>query len=71
MFSRRKLAQSRGPQLAEVVLVAADSFEAMLSAYQRGIEPPATEPLHALIRALLQSSAPASRTTSAPQEVPR
>ena len=64
------VAQSRGPQLAEVVLAAADSFEAMLAAYQRRIEPPAMEPLHAMIRALLQSSAPASQTAVVPLEVP-
>ena len=65
-----QVAQSRGPQLAEVVLAAADSFEAMLAAYQRRIEPPAMEPLHAMIRGLLQASAPASQTQLAPQEVP-
>ena len=64
------VAQSRGPQLAEVVLVAADSFEAMLAAYQRRIDPPAMEPLHAMIRGLLQSAAQASPAQPAPQEVP-
>ena len=65
-----QVAQSRGAQLAEIVLAAADSFEAMLAAYQRRIEPPAMEPLHSMIRVLLQSSAPASQTTVVPQEVP-
>lgn len=35
-----QIGQDRGNKLAEVVLEAADSFSAMLAAYQRNIEPP-------------------------------
>jgi len=41
-----QLAQNGGPKLAEVVLEAADTFEAMLAAYQRGAEPPSPDPQH-------------------------
>jgi len=54
-----QVAQGRGPKLAEVVLEAADTFEAMLAAYQRGIEPPSADPLRTVIRALL--SAPVAK----------
>jgi len=40
-----QVAQSRGPKLAEVVLSAVDTFESMLSAYQKQVEPPAPAPL--------------------------
>ena len=48
-----QLAQNRGPKLAEVVLEAADTFEAMLAAYQRGAEPPSSDPLRGVIKSLL------------------
>jgi two-component system, chemotaxis family, sensor kinase CheA len=48
-----QLAQNGGPKLAEVVLEAADTFEAMLAAYQRGAEPPSPDPLRGVIKALL------------------
>jgi len=48
-----QLALSRGPKLAEVVLEAADTFEAMLAAYQRNAEPPSVDPLRGVIKALL------------------
>jgi len=44
--------QSQGAKFAEVVLAAADSFEAMLSAYQRDAEPPNVEVLRAMIHQL-------------------
>jgi two-component system chemotaxis sensor kinase CheA len=53
-----QIAQTRGAELAEVVLVAADSFGAMLAAYQRRVDPPAVDALHAMIQRLL--AAPAS-----------
>src|ERR1700746_317369 len=46
--------QSAGSRLADVVLVAADNFGAILSAYQRNVEPPSTDSLRAMIRALIQ-----------------
>jgi two-component system, chemotaxis family, sensor kinase CheA len=57
-----QVADARGGELAELVLAAADSFGAMLAAYQRNVEPPAVEALHALIRRLLE--VPASRENS-------
>jgi two-component system chemotaxis sensor kinase CheA len=48
-----QVGQTRGPRLAEVVLEAADSFSAMLVAYQRNIDPPPADALRILIRTLL------------------
>jgi two-component system chemotaxis sensor kinase CheA len=48
-----QLGQTGGTKLAEVVLEAADTFEAMLAAYQRGVEPPSVDPLRGVIRSLL------------------
>src|SRR5258707_12027981 len=56
-----QIGQARGSRLAEVVLVAADSFGALLAAYQRNIEPPPSESLRTMIRSLLQ-------TTAAPEQ---
>jgi two-component system, chemotaxis family, sensor kinase CheA len=53
VLSPQLLAQGRGPTLAEVVLEAADTFESMLAAYQRGAEPPSADPLRGVIKALL------------------
>ena len=52
-----EIARTRGARMAEVVLVAADTFGSMLSAYQRNLEPGATEPLNAMIRELLAEPA--------------
>src|SRR5256714_7073236 len=54
-----QVGQSRGTRLAEVVLFAADSFAAMLAAYQRNVEPPATDALKGMIRSLLEGSSSA------------
>jgi two-component system chemotaxis sensor kinase CheA len=63
-----QVAQARGADLAELVLTAADSFGAMLTAYQRRAEPPAVEALHAMIRKLLEEPAsPDSGASAAPQ----
>jgi two-component system chemotaxis sensor kinase CheA len=63
-----KIALARGADLAEVVLAAADSFGAMLTAYQRKAAVPEVEPLHAMIRRLLnEPGAPADATTAAPK----
>jgi len=59
-----QVALAHGPDLAELVLAAADSFGAILAAYQRKAEPPAVEPLHAMIRNLLQEPASASPANS-------
>ncbi len=52
-----QISQTQGAQLAEVVLSAVDTFENMLGAYQRQIEPPAPTSLRALIQSLLESPA--------------
>ena len=63
-----QIAQARAADLAELVLTAADSFGAMLTAYQRRAEPPPAEALHAMIRKLLQEPAsPKSPGSAAPQ----
>jgi len=47
---------SQGRQLAEVVLSAVDTFESMLAAYHKQLEPPAPAPLRSLIQDLLHAS---------------
>jgi len=59
-----QIAYARSADFAELVLTAADSFGAMLTAYQRKAEPPAVEALHAMIRKLLDE--PASAKTAGP-----
>jgi two-component system chemotaxis sensor kinase CheA len=65
-----QVAQKHGARFAEVVLAAADSFEAMLSSYQRGKKLPSLETLHGLIRGLLVESAPAAETPELSGGVP-
>ena len=66
-----QIGQTHGNELAEVVLSAVDTFESMLSAYQKQLEPPPATPLRALIQGLLQSpSSPQSSRESAQAEVP-
>ena len=50
-----KMGEAHGSRLADLVLLAADSFSAMLAAYQRNINPPSTDSLRGLIRSLLQA----------------
>ncbi len=50
-----QIGQAHGNALAEVVLSAVDTFESMLRAYQKQLEPPPATPLRALIQGLLQS----------------
>ncbi len=63
-----QVGQARGTKLAEVVLEAADSFSAMLAAYQRNIEPPPADALRLLIRTLLAAPV-AVRDTTVPKKV--
>jgi len=65
-----QVARVRGPQLAEVVLAAADSFEAMLAAYRRRVDPPSMDALHSMIGALVKSEPAASREQPQTKEVP-
>ncbi|MBS1842671.1 MAG: chemotaxis protein CheA [Acidobacteria bacterium] len=51
-----QVGKAKGAGLAEIVLAAADTFEAMLSSYQREVEPPPVEGLRAMIRGLLAPS---------------
>ena len=48
----QEMAKTHGARFAELVLVAADTFEAVLSAYQRNAEPPSGDHLRGLIRQL-------------------
>ena len=61
-----EIVQKQGPRIAEAVLLAADTFAAILSAYQRDVEPAEETRLQALINALL--AAPA---TAAPAGTPQ
>jgi two-component system chemotaxis sensor kinase CheA len=54
-----------GSRLADVVLVAADNFGAMLSAYQRNVEPPSADSLRAMMRTLVHGPAAPVPTTPA------
>src|SRR5262249_34030695 len=51
-----QVGKAKGAGLAEIVLAAADTFEAMLGAYQRQVEPPRVDGLRAMIRNLLVAS---------------
>jgi two-component system chemotaxis sensor kinase CheA len=62
-----EIGHSAGSRLADVVLVAADNFGAMLSAYQRNAEPPSADSLRAMMRTLIHApvvSAPAAHAGS-------
>jgi two-component system chemotaxis sensor kinase CheA len=60
-----QMGQSAGSHLADLVLVAADNFGAMLSAYQRHVEPPAADSLRAMIRGLIDAPGPSPATAPA------
>ena len=61
---------AHGAKFAEIVLVAADSFEAMLSAYQRDVEPPNVDALHVMIRQLLEAPATTANVTGSATALP-
>jgi two-component system chemotaxis sensor kinase CheA len=65
-----QVARARGADLAEVVLAAADSFGAMLTAYQRGKEPPALDALHSMIRRLLEDPSASGDSESEAAHLP-
>jgi len=65
-----QVAEARGGELAELVLAAADSFGAMLAAYQRNVDPPAVEALHALIKRLLEVPASGENSPLAVVQLP-
>jgi len=62
--------QSQGAKFAEVVLAAADSFEAMLSAYQRDAEPPNVEVLRAMIHQLRDAPVSSAAVTGSVTVLP-
>jgi two-component system chemotaxis sensor kinase CheA len=65
-----QVALARGAELAEVVLAAADSFGAMLTSYQRKVEPPSLDALHKMIRRLLEAAASPEDSPSAAPHLP-
>ncbi|HTQ61641.1 MAG TPA: chemotaxis protein CheA [Candidatus Solibacter sp.] len=65
-----QVAQKHGSRFAEVVLAAADSFEAMLAAYQRSKKLPSLETLRGLIRGLLADGARVAETPKPVECVP-
>ena len=65
-----QMGQAHGAKFAEIVLVAADSFEAMLSAYQRDAEPPNVDALHLMIRQLLDAPASSANVTGSITALP-
>jgi len=65
-----QIALARGADLAELVLTAADSFGAMLAAYQRKAEPPPVEALHVMIRKLLEAPPAENQAVPAPPQLP-
>jgi len=65
-----QMGKSHGPKFAEVVLIAADSFEAMLSAYQRNTEPPNVDALRATIRQLRDAPVSSAAVTGSVTVVP-
>ena len=64
-----QIGQRAGSRLADVVLVAADNFGALLSAYQRNAEPPRTDSVRTMIRGLLDAPAPSTSTPPAADAV--
>jgi two-component system chemotaxis sensor kinase CheA len=58
-----QIGKTKGASLPEIVLAAADTFGAMLAAYQRQVEPPPVDGLRAMIRALLAGQADKSAAT--------
>jgi two-component system, chemotaxis family, sensor kinase CheA len=66
-----EVSQVQGVELAEVILSAVDTFENMLSAYQRQSEPPSPAALRLLIRGLLElPEAKEAQSNSQPVTVP-
>jgi two-component system, chemotaxis family, sensor kinase CheA len=64
-----QMGKSHGAKFAELVLVAADTFESMLSSYQRNAEPPDVDTLRIMVRQLLHaptSSASVTGSVTAP-----
>ncbi|PWT87180.1 MAG: hypothetical protein C5B56_11085 [Proteobacteria bacterium] len=65
-----QIARTRGAALAEMVLAAADTFEAMLGAYQRRIDPPPVDGLLRMIEGLLEAPPAPENARPEPRTVP-
>jgi two-component system, chemotaxis family, sensor kinase CheA len=65
-----QVAGLHGADLPEVVLAAADSFGAMLAAYQRNAKLPAPDTLHEMIRRLLEAPETGARVAPDLSEAP-
>ena len=65
-----QMGKAHGPKFAEVVLIAADSFEAMLSAHQRNAEPPNVDVLRAMIRQLRDAPVSSAAITGSVTALP-
>ncbi len=65
-----QVAGLHGADLAEVVLTAADSFGAMLAAYQKNAKLPDLDTLHKMIRHLLEAPETAARVAPDVSEAP-
>jgi len=62
-----EMAASKGGSLAEIVLSAADMFDAMLAAYRGNLQPPDGDPLRKMVTQLLASPAKADDSVFAPK----
>jgi two-component system, chemotaxis family, sensor kinase CheA len=62
-------AQSAGTSLVEVIFTAADSFQAMLTAYRKGVAPPAGDALRKQIRRMVQKPETQSPVVAPEQEL--
>ncbi len=65
-----QIARTRGAVFAEVVLAAADTFDALLRAYQRRAKPPSTAAMRKQIRLLLESCSHAEDSGGAESHIP-
>ena len=65
-----QVAGAHGADLPEVVLTAADSFDAMLAAYQKNAKLPSMDALHKMIRRLLRVPESAAKAASEEAQVP-
>jgi two-component system chemotaxis sensor kinase CheA len=65
-----QMGKAHGAQFAEIVLVAADTFEAMLSAHQRDAEPPSAEALRLMIRQLQHAPVSSAVVTGSVTAIP-
>jgi two-component system chemotaxis sensor kinase CheA len=65
-----QVAQTNGAELAELVLAAADSFESILAACQRNVDPPPMDALHAMIRNLREAPVSSMAETPTQAQIP-